>query len=342
MKVALIGLSGYAGKVLYQLLGGHSRVNQVNIYDHNVDEVTTVADTYKGMIGNRDRVYPYDYSEIMNKNDAAFFATPAGVTSKLAQPFIHEGFPVIDLSGDYRLTDPQTYEDWYHKPAAVSGLDEAEYGIADFNHLASTTNYVANPGCYATATLTGLKPVFNSDMFSLDSVIVDAKSGTSGACKRLTESSHFTNVNENLSVYKPNQHQHIPEIMQQLVEWNHEAKPIQFTTSLLPISRGIMATMYVKVKPDVGISEIDELFEAELADAPFTRFTGTELPDIKEVVGTNFCDVGIAYNETNQTLMIVSVIDNLIKGASGQAVQNFNQMFGFAEDEGLKLAQVTV
>ena len=342
MEVALVGLSGYAGKVLYQLLGGHNRVNQVNIYDHNVEQIETVQDTYPEMIGDSNRVYPYSYAEIMNKNDVVFFATPAGVTSKLAQPFIHNNFPVIDLSGDYRLADPKVYEEWYHKTAAVTGLADASYGLADFNQLNTDTSYVANPGCYATATLTGLKPVFNSELFALDSVIVDAKSGTSGAGKKLTESSHFINVNENFSVYKPNQHQHIPEIMQQLTKWNQQAKPIQFTTSLLPITRGIMATMYVKTKPEVSLPEIDKLFSDELANAPFTRYTGTNLPDIKEVVGTNFCDVGIAFNDTNQTLMIVSVIDNLLKGASGQAVQNFNQLFGFAEDEGLNLSSVAV
>ncbi|WP_283680023.1 N-acetyl-gamma-glutamyl-phosphate reductase [Lentilactobacillus sp. Marseille-Q4993] len=342
MDVALVGMSGYAGKILYSLLSDHSSIDTINVYDHNLSEPIQFSKIYPEMVGNDTLAYPYDYTEIMNNNTAVFFATSAGVTSKLGEPFIEAGFPVIDLSGDYRLKNSATYEKWYQKPAAKVGLATAQYGLADFGGINPETKYVANPGCYATATLTGLEPVMNSAMFQLDSIIVDAKSGTSGAGKKLTDGSHFINVNENFSVYKVNHHQHIPEIMQQLKQWNSDAKPIQFTTSLLPITRGIMATIYVKTKAGVSFDDIDELFSSNLASAPFVRYLGAKLPDIKEVTGTNFCDVGVAYNETTQTLMIVSVIDNLIKGASGQAVQNFNQMFGFPENEGLKLNQVAI
>lgn len=281
------------------------------------------------------RFYPYNSETIMTNDELVFFATPAGVTSQLASTFIKQHFPIIDLSGDFRLKQPTTYEKWYQKPAASADkLNNAYYGLAEFGS-AKNREYIANPGCYATATLLGLAPLVQNNLCNTDSIIVDAKSGTSGAGRSLTPMTNFTQTNDNLQLYKVNQHQHIPEIMQQLQQWNQTVRAIQFNTTLLPITRGILATIYAKVPNQVTAKQIDAAFTKTYAHRQFVHYTRTRMPTIKQVVGTNFCDLGVVYNEATHIVMVVSVLDNLIKGAGGQAIQNFNQMYGFDPADGL-------
>lgn len=336
MKIALVGISGYGGMVLYQMLQHHSQVTQIELYGHQQTVPTPLSQVVPLFIGDHThQVLPYDSSQIMAHNDAVFFATSAGVTSQLAAPFIAHHFPVIDLSGDYRLKQPATYEKWYHKPAAkLADLQMAHYGLAEFND-ARHQSYIANPGCYATATLLGLAPLIQDHLVDVDSIIVDAKSGTSGAGKTPSAMAHFTQVNDNLQLYKVNEHKHIPEIVQQLQQWDSTVSAIQFSTTLLPITRGILATIYVKATPTTTAAMVDHAFQTTYANQPFVRYTGQQMPTIKQVVGTDYCDLGVMYNEATHTIMVASVIDNLVKGAGGQAIQNFNQMNGFDEADGL-------
>lgn len=194
--------------------------------------------------------------------------------------------------------------------------------------------FIANPGCYATATELALLPLVASDLIETDSVIVDAKSGLTGAGKALSESSHFVNVHDNYVTYKLNHHQHIPEIVQTLRTFDPEMPEIQFSTSLLPVNRGIMATVYCKLKKDVDISDVASAFKKAYSDKPFVRVQDS-LPELHNVIGSNFTDIGFAYNEKTNVLTVISVIDNLLKGAAGQAVQNLNLMQGWDETEGL-------
>jgi N-acetyl-gamma-glutamyl-phosphate reductase len=335
MKTALVGVTGYGGMVLYQLLQQHPAVTEINLYGHSqtTDQLLSEAVPMFGISATA-MIHPYDVATIMAANDVVFFATSAGVTSQVAAPFIAAGFPVIDLSGDYRLKQPATYEKWYHKPAAPqAALDAAYYGLAEFGQVGSA-KYVANPGCYATATLLGLAPLAQNDLIQPDSIVVDAKSGTSGAGKKLATSTHFSQTNENLQLYKVDQHQHIPEIMQQLQAWNPEIPAIEFTTTLIPVTRGIMSTIYAKVKPGTTAEQLVAAFETTYQHADFVRF-GATLPMLKQVQGTNFCDLGLQYNPVTHNVTVVSVIDNLIKGAGGQAIQNLNQMFGLDAAAGL-------
>lgn len=338
MNAALVGVSGYGGMVLFQLLNNHPGVDQVNLYGHAQTENQNLGDVVSLFeLGhfNQQQIFPYNEIQIMQDNDVVFFATSAGVTAQLAQPFIDADFPVIDLSGDYRLNTQALYEQWYHKqPAQQSALDTAHYGLVEFES-AHNAKYVANPGCYATATLLALAPLVKNDLIDVDSIIVDAKSGTSGAGKKPSELLHFSQTNENLQVYKVNQHQHIPEVVQELQTWNPAVKAIQFNTTLLPITRGLMSTVYAKVKAGVTQAEVSEAFEQAYQDQTFVNWTDRRFPTIKEVVGTNDCKIGAIYNPDTHTVMVVSVIDNLIKGAGGQAIQNFNQMFNFDEAAGL-------
>lgn len=339
MNVALVGVTGYSGMVLYQLLQQHPEVTTVRLFGHPDSQSQPLMEAVPNFVADQTLIEPLDTATVMASCDVIFFATSAGVTTELAGPFIEADFPVIDLSGDYRLQDPQTFTKWYHKPApATAALQNSHYGLVEFANAAGH-NYIANPGCYATATLLGLAPLVQQQLIDPASIIVDAKSGTSGAGKKLAASTHFSQTDENLQLYKVNQHQHIPEIMQQLKIWNANLPAIQFTTTLLPIVRGIMDTIYAK--SEATAEQLQAAFTATYADSPFVRvLPAGQLPTLKEVVGTNYCDLGISYNPVTHTVLVISVIDNLVKGAAGQAVQNFNQHFGFDATAGLQLATV--
>jgi len=269
-----------------------------------------------------------------------FFATSAGVTTELAQPFIDANFPVIDLAGDYRLKSRDVYKKWYNKEApSDTDLQNAHYGLTDFYSSKGET-YVSNPGCYATSTILALAPLVQNHLIDPTSIVVDAKSGTSGVGKKLTELTHFSKTDENLQLYKVNQHQHIPEIVQQLQEWDQDVPYIQFTTTLLPLTRGIMDSCYAKAKADITEEDVKNAFNQVYSDDTFVTATERVFPTLKQVVGTNYCDIGYQLNPVTHQIVIISVIDNLLKGAAGQAVQNFNQIFDYAPETGLDLIPV--
>ncbi len=337
MKVGLVGVTGYSGMVLYQLLQQHPHVDEVVLYGHSEVNIHLSA-ILPYSAGKEDPlIQSFTPEAVMAATDCVFFATSAGVTSQVAHVFIEAGFPVIDLSGDMRLKDPATYETWYKKPAATADdLATASYGLAEFNH--ELGNYVANPGCYATATLLGLAPLIQQNLVDPQSLIVDAKSGLSGAGKKLATSSHFVGANENVTLYKANAHQHIPEIVQQLHTWNPEVTSLQFMTTLIPVDRGIMSTIYAHVTPTLAEqgqaaveAALTTAFTGTYADAPFVHLAGAQLPSLKDVVGSNLDAIGWVYNPQTGIVTVVSVIDNLLKGAAGQAMQNFNLLFGFPE-----------
>ena len=239
------------------------------------------------------------------------------------------------MSGDHRLP-ADVYQKWYKKsPAKQSILNKFTYALSEYADV-KDKKFIANPGCYATATELALIPLVAVSLIETESVIVDAKSGLTGAGKALSESSHFVNVHDNYVTYKLNHHQHIPEIVQTLQVFNPEMPEIQFSTSLLPVNRGIMATVYCKLKKDVTVADVASPFTKAYDDKPFVRVQDN-LPELHNVIGSNFTDIGFVYNEKTNVLTVISVIDNLIKGAAGQAVQNLNLMQGWDETEGLLL-----
>lgn len=336
IKVAIVGVTGYAGMELLRLLHAHPYVQVVSVH-----QTTATHETLNQTFPHLQSLYkmtptPVDPVHIMQNADLVFFATSSGVTKTLAAPFMAQHFPVIDLSGDFRL-NAKDYAQWYHQPAAPQALlDQASYSLADF--YTNDKSYIANPGCYATATLLALAPLAQSQLLDANSIVIDARSGLSGAGKSLTTASHFVTVNENMMMYKVNQHQHLPEIMQQLQRWQPSLAHIQFTTSLLPINRGIFVSAYAKLKQPLTPAAIHALYHQTYADKPFVRLMPLDtLPDIKQVVGTNFTDIGLTYNPITHYLTIVSVLDNMIKGAAGQAIQNMNHLYDFEETTGLNL-----
>lgn len=336
MKVSIIGATGYGGLELIRLLHQHSSVDIVTLHSFSTQS-ETLANFYPHLKGIEssplEKINP---AEIIEKSETVFIATPSGIAKDVALPYIDAGLNVIDLSGDFRLKDNQLYEKWYGKKAAPEDyLAKAEYGLAEFrdNKLAT---FIANPGCYATATLLGLAPLVKKQLIDPTSIIVDAKSGISGAGKVPSKSTHFTETNENMTLYKMNSHQHIPEIMQQLTKWDASIPAIQFSTSLIPITRGIFTTIYVKPKNPITQQELHLLYESTYEHASFVRIQAENTyPTVKQVTASNYCDIGLAYNEKTNVITIVSVIDNLVKGAAGQAIQNLNIMANFAESDGL-------
>ncbi len=341
MKVSIVGVTGYSGLELVRILRQHPQVEIRSIHSQTAvgQEISVDYPHLKGLIDLP--IESVDPEKIMAASDLVFFATPSGISKEMALPFIRAGFPVIDLSGDFRLKKAGSYQKWYGKKAApLEFLQQAVYGLAEFRKD-KEAKLVANPGCYATAALLSLAPLVQKKLIEPDSIIVDAKSGLSGAGKKLSSSSHFIEVNENMTLYKMNTHQHIPEIMQQLQKWDEAIPALQFSTSLIPVSRGIFATTYVRPKEKASTDYFYDIFSAAYAADPFIRIQEKgHYPVLKQVIGSNFCDIGLAYNQATNILTMVTVIDNLVKGAAGQAVQNLNIIGGYPQEMGLRMLPV--
>ncbi len=339
MKVAIIGATGYGGIELIRLLEQHPYFSIASLHSFSqVGEcITNVYPHLRNILVHT--LQEIDAEEIEKEAEIVFLATPAGVSAELTPKLLAVGLKVIDLSGDFRMKDPLIYEQWYKRAAAKEEvLSEAVYGLSEWKRSEiQNANLIANPGCFATATLLAILPLVRSGMIEEDSIIIDAKSGVSGAGKTPTTMTHFPELYDNLRIYKVNEHQHVPEIEQMLAEWDRETKPITFSTHLIPISRGIMVTLYAKVKREMEIEQLQKLYEETYEQSAFIRIrTQGEFPSPKEVRGSNYCDMGIAYDERTGRVTVVSVIDNMMKGAAGQAIQNANIVAGLEETTGLQ------
>ncbi|MGT2667381.1 N-acetyl-gamma-glutamyl-phosphate reductase [Streptococcus rifensis] len=332
MKVAIIGVTGYSGIELYRLLRQHSHIEV-----HSVHASQSVGHGLSDLLphmGNDQKltIEAVDPEQIMKTVDLVFIATPSGYSKDIAGRFLEQDFPVVDLSGDYRLP-AAVYEKWYGKSAApASEQEQFTYGLSEWTTLFGK-KFISNPGCYATATLLSLLPLV--DIIDEKSIIVDAKSGLTGAGKSLTASSHFVQAYGNYSTYKLNRHQHIPEIMRVLQAHNPEIPHLQFSTSLLPVNRGIVATSYLHLKDGKTAEDVDLAFKEAYKESAFIQLQGNQFPDLHQVVGSNRVAIGWEYNSRTEVLTVITVLDNLIKGAAGQAIQNVNLMYGFPETAGL-------
>jgi N-acetyl-gamma-glutamyl-phosphate reductase len=340
MKIGIIGASGYGGVELYRILSRHPEVTEINVYTSGAEEIP-YEKVYPHLYGKTTaRLQPLNPEYIQNENDCIFLATPSGISARLTPQLHNEGIKIIDLSGDLRLKNPNQYTEWYKKvPAPETILSHAVYGLSELQaEQIKEGTILANPGCYPTATLLGLAPVVKENIVKPGSIIIDAKSGVSGAGRKPNIVTHFVEVQDNLSIYKVHEHQHIPEIEQQLHDWDSQIGAITFSTHLVPMTRGIMATIYVELKEDWGNYRLQELYEQFYAASPFVHIrTDGTFPSTKEVYGSNDCVISIKKDPRTNRLTIVSVIDNLMKGAAGQAVQNFNMMYGFKETTALDM-----
>ena len=338
MNVSVVGATGYSGMELIRLLANHPSLSISGVYSSSTAGSRLDAEN-RQLHGLTELVLKeFDAEEIAHTSELVFLALPSGIAKNLVPELYEKDVKIIDLSGDLRLKEPGEYEKWYKKPEAKPEyVQEAVYGLSEWNRKEiEKAKLIANPGCYPTASLLGLAPLAAQGLIETDDVIVDAKSGISGAGKKTSEAAHYAHANENLSIYKVHQHQHIPEIEQQLKHWDSSFKPIMFTTHLVPMTRGIMATIHAKVKKGVTSKELADAFEQKYGEEAFVRLRGeNEFPSTKEVYGSNYCDIGFRLDERTNRVTVVSVIDNLVKGAAGQAVHNANIMMGLDETAGL-------
>lgn len=338
MNVSIIGATGYGGGELFRLLNNHPVFNIHSI--HTTRDEIPLKEEFTHLNGITDmKLEHIDPEKIAKHSDIVFIAAPSGVAGKLVPAFAETGIQIVDLSGDLRLTDREVYRKWYkHEPVNDNLLEKAVYGLSEWNKPAiAEAKILSNPGCYPTATLLGLAPVVQENIIDPGMIIIDAKSGASGAGRTANKNYSFSELNENLKIYKVNEHQHIPEIEQQLQLWNGAVAPITFSTHLLPLTRGIMSTMYVKLTKQFSTESIIELYNDIYKHHKFVNIRPNgNFPSIKEVAGSNYCAIGLHVDERTGRLTIVSIIDNLVKGAAGQAIQNANIMNGLDESLGLE------
>jgi N-acetyl-gamma-glutamyl-phosphate reductase len=338
MNAAVIGGSGYGGIELIRLLSHHPEIQLGAIVSHS-QSGKEVAEVYPHLTNIIEgELEALNIDRLAEEHDIIFLATPSGVSKELLPQLVEREVRCIDLSGDFRLKDGALYPTWYgFDPAPDHYLSQAVYGLSEvYREQIAGAKFIANPGCYPTATLLGLYPLFKEGWINPDMVIIDAKSGVSGAGRKASLGTHFSEVNENLKVYKLGVHQHIPEIEQTLSDMGEREVKVTFTTHLVPMTRGIMCTMYTVLNREKTLKDVIELYHHTYEQHPFVRIRpqGT-WPATKEVYGSNYCDIGFAYDQRTGRLIVVSVIDNVVKGAAGQAIQNMNIMNGWDETAGL-------
>lgn len=343
MKVGVVGANGYSGIELIRLLLNHPQIKLEMLISHSTkgEQLQNIYPHLSGIVEKT--LEDFDADELAARTEVVFFATPAGISKDLLPECLKRGLICIDLSGDFRLKDPQEYADWYHKdPADAALLNDAVYGLSEINRRQiQGANFISNPGCYPTATLLGLAPLLKNKIIDLSSIIVDGKSGISGSGKKAIIGNLFSEVNENVKAYKLGQHQHTPEIEQTIEEISGEKHAITFTTHLIPMTRGLMCTIYATLEQGFSTRELLDHYEKFYENSPFVRIRplGT-WPSTKEVLGSNFCDIGLNVDGRTRRLTIVSVIDNVVKGAAGQAVQNLNIIKEWDEQTGLAFTPI--
>ncbi|MBI2104179.1 MAG: N-acetyl-gamma-glutamyl-phosphate reductase [Candidatus Omnitrophica bacterium] len=343
IRVAIAGATGYAGEELIRLLLQHPHVQLTCLAaSAKWERPTSVAEVYPRFARQLDLpVEALDLGRLARAADAVFLALPHGTAMALVPSLLEAGKRVIDLSGDFRLRDPSLYPRWYrftHAHPEWLGQDGLAYGLTEFHQEAiKKARLVANPGCYATSILLGVLPLFQAQLIEEGRFLVDAKSGLSGAGRKADTSLLFTEMTENLRAYKVNEHQHMPEVLQEL-ERASETRPLMgFVPQVIPVSRGLISMIYAKTRatPDAIAAAYRSAYPEDRA--PFVRVRPHgALPELRDVVGTNFCDVGFQLDPALGYVIVASALDNLTKGAAGQAIQNFNVMHGFPEAAGLR------
>jgi N-acetyl-gamma-glutamyl-phosphate reductase len=343
VKVGIIGATGYGGVELYRILSNHPHVEECILYSSSEMDVP-YSNSFPHLNDLSDHILKnIDVEDIKKNINVLFLATPPGVSRKLSPQFLDSDVKIIDLSGDLRLKDRNEYEHWYKRPCVEDEvLEKTVYGLSELNkEEIKKATMLANPGCFPTATILGLAPVVQNRIIQEQSIIVDAKTGVSGAGRNISQATHFSETNENIKIYKVHEHQHIPEVEQALFALNDGITAISFNTHLIPMTRGIMATIYASLQESYTTESLLDLYKTFYAASPFVRVRKQgEFPSTKEVYGSNFCDIGLKVDERTGRVTIVAVIDNLMKGAAGQAVQNFNLMNGYEETMGLYFAPI--
>jgi len=333
-KISVIGASGYSGAELLGILLHHPNVEIAKVFANSsagkrVDEL--YPKFRASSIGHL--VYEEYSPEKVVSDDLIFIALPSGEAMNFVPALIDAGKKVIDLGGDFRLHDTSLYQKYYkHEHKAEKYLAKAVYGLPEWNKQnIISAQLLSNPGCYVTSALLPLIPLIKENLIEPNGIIISALSGISGAGRKATVDYSFTELNETVNAYKPGTHQHTPEIETFLKDFGGKNSVVTFVPHLIPITRGIYSSMYANPKNGLSIDQVDAAYKKYYSSAPFVRLISNATPEIKHVQYTNYIDIGWKYYERNNQLIVFSVIDNLVKGAAGQAVQNMNLMFGFEE-----------
>lgn len=334
IKVGIVGGTGYTGVELLRLLVQHREVEVVAITSRG-DAGTPVASMFPSLRGRLDLKFEDPAVCKLKDCDLVFFATPNGVAMQQAPELLDAGVKVIDLAADFRIKDVAEWEKWYAmKHASPDWVAQAVYGLPEVNRSQiREARLVANPGCYPTAVQLGFLPLVEAGLVDLGHLIADAKSGVSGAGRKAEVSSLFSEAGDNFKAYGVPGHRHLPEIRQGLSVFSGQAVGLTFVPHLTPLIRGIHATLYARINKE---ADFQSLYEQRFANEPFVDVMPEKShPETRSVRSANLCRIAVHRPQGGDTLVVLSVIDNLVKGAAGQAVQNMNIMFGFAEKEGL-------
>jgi N-acetyl-gamma-glutamyl-phosphate reductase len=335
VRVSVLGASGYTGGELTRLLSGHPEVRLVHL-TASQHEGRSVGEVFPNLRGAVDQALePADVGRVGRDSDVVFVALPHGLALQVVPELLAAGARVVDLGPDFRLRDPEQYARWYRQEhTAPDLLAEAAYGLTELNRArVRTARLVANPGCYPTAAVLALAPLVQAGLVG-GPVVVDAKSGVSGAGRSPSLGTHFGEVNENVKPYNLGTHRHQPEMEQALADCGAPVR-VLFAPHLIPMTRGILATCYVPLSRPVSQDAAGALYREAYGAEPFVRVLEQELPQTKATYGSNFCDVTVRVDPDRGLAVAVAALDNLVKGAAGQAVQNLNVMLGLPETEGL-------
>ncbi len=338
LNVAVVGATGYTGVELVRLLLRHPQVKIAALTSRQYAN-EHYAQIFPSMAGHLDIVCTeFDAEELVKRKvDIVFTAVPHKTAMEVVPSLLEHNIRVVDLSADYRLRDVAVYEQWYQPHTSPDLAKDAVYGLPElYRSKIGAAKLVANPGCYPTSIAVALAPLLHEGLIKADGLILDSKSGATGAGRSAKTSGLFCEVNEGFKAYAIASHRHTPEIEQTLSDLSGAAVKVNFTPHLLPLNRGILSTCYALMKAGVTRAQVDAAFETYYASEPFVRLChGGNLPNTAYVQGSNFVDLGWVVDARTERVIVVSAIDNLVKGAAGQAIQNMNIMYGLDESAGL-------
>jgi len=337
-KVGIVGATGYTGSELVRILLGHPKV-EISVITADSRKGENFTDVHPQFTGIFDMEL-VGIEEIKKHDlDLVFLALPHGVSMDFVKDHMDEDYKIVDLSGDFRLSAPDIYEEWYKKNHSYhEGFESAVFGMPElFRKRIEKASLVANPGCFPTSAILSLAPLLKEGVIDKKLIIVDSKTGVTGAGNKAKPTTHFPVVNDNFTAYGVKSHRHTIEIQEVINRYANDEANVLFTPHLLPIDRGILSTSYTKpISDDFDEDKLRDIFDDYYQSEPFIRIVAS-LPSVKQVRGTNFADLYVTYDQRTHTIISICVIDNLVKGAAGQAVQNMNLMLGFEESEGLHI-----
>jgi len=340
IKVGIIGAGGYAGQTLISILLRHPEAEIVWLMSEEAHKGKKIDDLYPHLTGEVNLACQTldDLDKNLNAIDLVFLALPHGIAINYVPKIIEAGKKVVDLGADYRFSDNAVFKKWYGiEHSTEKYLGQAVFGLPElYRTEIKKTKLVANPGCYPTASILGLAPLVKNKLVDLDSIIVDAKSGITGAGRGVSLKTNYCERNEGIEAYAVTSHRHMGEIEYQISRISGNQVKVTFVPHLTPMNRGILATIYAKLKMSADSGRLTAVYKDFYKDEPFVRVFEDKMPNTKFVSGTNYCDIAVQYNEATGKVIVLSAIDNLVKGAAGQAVQNMNLICGFDETAGLK------